>query len=466
VLAVAFTTGCGSASTTSALKGNTSVTLLPSSTANDQLSQFTVTFSSITLTSQSGKTVSLLAAGQNAEFIHLNGTAEPLVTVSVPQDIYTSAAATIAYSTFTCISLLPSSGGLQTSEFGPNGALSATLTLPSPITITGTAMGLSLDLQVSQSATFSNCYEPGAASTLTPTFNLSPVVLASQPTNVGNGKVNGIDGLISSVSTGDNGFSLVTADGITLSVNASGSTVYQVIPGFSSLVVGMPVDMDAAIQPDGSLLATRVAVEDADITNLSILDGPLLAVFSYDPVLFMFGREEQGYLFPGVIYGGTNISFGNATFQTSGQFSNTQIQSLPFTASFDAANMFAGQNAYITTHATTLSPDPTYYAATTVTLMPQTINGTVSAVSTSGNFTTYTVTLAAYDLIPSLAAQSGQTTVLTNPSSVVVYVDSNTQLLNSPALSVGSVLRFNGLLFNDAGTLRMDCGQLNDGVAE
>jgi hypothetical protein len=26
--------------------------------------------------------------------------------------------------------------------------------------------------------------------------------------------------------------------------------------------------------------------------------------------------------------------------------------------------------------------------------------------------------------------------------------------------------RFNGLVFNDNGTLRMDCGQINDGVAE
>jgi hypothetical protein len=98
--------------------------------------------------------------------------------------------------------------------------------------------------------------------------------------------------------------------------------------------------------------------------------------------------------------------------------------------------------------------------------MPQTINGTVSAVGSDGAFTTYTVTLASYDLIPNLAVQPGQTTVLTDPSNVVVYVDSNTQTLNSTPLAAGSLLRFNGLLFNDNGTLRMDCGQVNDGVAE
>jgi hypothetical protein len=45
-------------------------------------------------------------------------------------------------------------------------------------------------------------------------------------------------------------------------------------------------------------------------------------------------------------------------------------------------------------------------------------------------------------------------------------VDGNTQMLNTNPLAQGSLLRFNGLLFNDNGTLRMDCGKVNDGVAE
>jgi hypothetical protein len=45
-------------------------------------------------------------------------------------------------------------------------------------------------------------------------------------------------------------------------------------------------------------------------------------------------------------------------------------------------------------------------------------------------------------------------------------VDTNTQLLNSDPVAVGSLLRFNGLVFNDNGTLRMDCAQISDGVTE
>jgi hypothetical protein len=48
----------------------------------------------------------------------------------------------------------------------------------------------------------------------------------------------------------------------------------------------------------------------------------------------------------------------------------------------------------------------------------------------------------------------------------VVYADSNTQQLNTNPVAVGSVVRFYGLVFNDNGTLRMDCAQINDGVPE
>src|ERR1700728_2136436 len=86
-LSALCTTGCGGGNTThlpgTLLSGNTAVTVLASSTANDQLSQFDMVLNNLTLSSQSGKTVNLFAAPLHAEFIHLNGTAEPLLTVSV-----------------------------------------------------------------------------------------------------------------------------------------------------------------------------------------------------------------------------------------------------------------------------------------------------------------------------------------------------------------------------------------------
>jgi hypothetical protein len=52
------------------------------------------------------------------------------------------------------------------------------------------------------------------------------------------------------------------------------------------------------------------------------------------------------------------------------------------------------------------------------------------------------------------------------PSSVVVYADSNTKLLNSQSISTGSVLRFRGVIFNNNGIAGMDCQEIMDGVTE
>jgi hypothetical protein len=471
-LADVFTTGCGGSSG-SGLSGNTSLTVLLTSTANDQLSAFGIGLTSLTLTSQSGKTVSLFTTDQNnglaIEFIHLNGTAEPEVTVSVPQDAYTSATATTPSAEFTCFTV-DSKGVLAENiyAYAWKPSSQVTVNVPVPITITGTAMALSLNMLVSQSASLppGGCPSGSGVRTysITPTFNLTPVALSPQPTNSGNGKETNLDGEISSVNTAASSFTLVLATGQTLSVNSNESTVYQGVNGFSALTAGTFVDMDAAFQSDGSQLAMRIAVEDTDTTNLSVSIGPVLESWASGPVLRGFGRQAQGYLSTTgtPLVGVVTYDSSNAVYQISGQFAN--LQELPFPASFDAAHIFGGQNVYITTHALRVTNNP-YTPANTVTLMPQTINGTVVGTSSSGIFQVYSVALASYDLPPILVAtQPAQSYTLNNPSNVMVYVDSNTQLLNKQPLAQGSVYRFNGLLFYDDGTMRMDCGEVMDGV--
>lgn len=468
-----FTTACGSSGMSkTSFTGNTEVTVMVSSTANDQLAEFDLGFQSITLTTQSGKTATLLSLSTSgpllgAEFMHINGIAEPLVTSSVPRDVYTGATVTLGAGEFACIALGPVDGQqtLSTATFSDLGPASVvTVTLPSPITVTGASMALSLDLLVAQSATFPDCLNVDGFNgySMTPTFNLTPLNLSASPTNSANGKVAGLDGQISAIGTNGNSFALSITDAEgsrPLSVGSNGNTVYQGISGNSALAVGTFVNMDGAIQSDGSLLATRIAVEDTSAAD--VFRGPLMEVAPSVSVVLMHAREQQGKDFPGYVGGLGSFKFDSATFQTSGQLTN--LGSLPFVPSFNASNMVPGQEVYASI--ASFSFNVVYPVATTMTLMPQTINGTVTASSQSGNFTDYTVTLAAYDLFPMLAMQPGQTTVENNPSQVEVYVDSNTQMLDTQSLAAGNTLRFYGLLFNDNGTLRMDCAQVNDGVA-
>ena len=474
-LAAFFIAGCGGGNsvgveTGKTLSGYTAVTVLATSTANDRLAAFNVEFTSITLTSQSGKTVSLVSVPLFPEFIHLNGTAEPLATASIPQGVYTAATVNIGSAQFTCVSL-DSSGALQSGIFAdlqtPND--SVTVILPAPIIVTGTSMGLSLDLLVSKSETLGNCADGGSGTfSITPTFNVTAVTIAAQPTNFTNGKSTGLLGQIGSVDASGTAFSVAGADGAALNgphwqVNFYGGTLFQGINSFSQLVAGMPVDMDVAIQADGSLLATRVLVEDRNVNSLNIFSGPVSRVLASKPVAFILFRQQQGHLDESSYYEGAfPVNFGNAVFQSS----DRAVQSAESSLYGQLQRDEHGRRPKYFCHFPCATFPGAPLPVETVTLLPQTINGTVSAVSSSGDFATYTVMLASYDLFPNLGMQPGQTALLTNPGNVEVYVNRNTHLLNGNALAIGSLFRFNGLVFNDKGTLRMDCAEVNDGIAE
>jgi hypothetical protein len=459
-------TGCGGGGgggTT--LKGNTAVVLVATSTANDQLSQFPLALKSLTLTSKSGATVTLISAPVSAEFIHLNGNLEPLATVSIPEDVYTSASAVEGGTAPVCVGPESASGGILIDGAinGP-GTQPVTVNLPQPITVSGSAMGLVLNLQVSQSAPFSGSCVPNLEVPVAPVFNLTPMIIAAQPANSTNGKALGLEGVIDSVGASGDSFAVKSTVGYwngyppTWQVAANGSTAFQGVGNSAGLSAGMPVDMDVAIEPDGSLLATRVAVYDTDTSNLSFSSGQI--TFEAPSESEVYGLTAQ---FAGDLPSMSDIfGYGNATFNTSGQFTN--VPSLPFAASFNATNTVAGQNILVNANAPSEDGFPPLpLPAATMTLLPQTLDGTVSAISTQGGFTAYSVALASYDLFPFLSTQPGQTT-LTNPNTVTVYADSNTQMLGAPA--VGGVFRFYGLVFDDNGTLKMDCAQVNDGVAE
>ena len=477
-----FAAGCGSNSMppVTTPPAPTSMTVVVSSTANARFTSFNVDVTSITLTNQAGTMVSVLAAPQSnafaqtyeAEFIHLNGRAAPFLTAMVPQGVYTSATLTYSYAQVTHVGL-NASGALSTvtdAVGGPNSTQqTASVRLPAPITVQGSAMAVSLDLQVSSSATFTN---QGAGQpdtyTVTPAFTLTAIA----PVTQSQVQVKGVDGLVSSIISGSNNLSLMIAygfnnpsfpDGSTFTVATNPSTVYQGIGNFTALAAGMIANLDLTLQSDGSLLATRIEVDDPGATN--VLTGPLGTVFGAESLIMELGRTNQEFNqsdVPGGVL--ANYSFdGSTAFNLSGE---TAVPSnLPFSATFDSSNMIAGQNVSVASQVIVTSGG-THTHATSITLMPQTINGTITGVSTSGGFTVYSVSLASYDLFPTLAVQPGQATALQNPSSVEVYVDSNTQMLNTIAIAPGNVLRFNGLIFNDSGTARMLSSQVHDGVAE
>ncbi len=461
-------TGCSLCGTTPPL--DTPVVLLITTTANDALVEFNISLVSLTLTSQSGSAVAVFSGsqftGNSPEFIHLNGTTEPFATASIPDGTYTAATLTLGNCSFT--NEYNSAGSLSNSTWDEGtcseGAGTSTVTLPSPIHISGNGAVLSLSFQASQSYTLSN-YMPtttSAAYTIDPVFTLTPVTMGAAPTNISNGQANGISVVINSVSTSDNSFSAQTQSGATFTVKSNASTVYQGLTAFSDLAASQIANIDLTIQPDASLVATRVEV-----------DGPSAPYLNSGFSLLNYHTTDVEITTSNVPLGCPSQTFYNCAglyqyeqgtvYKVSGQFTN--VSSLPFTPSFDASTWTAGQ--YVSADLILGGGSQNEPVAQNITLEPQTLNGTVESVTNQNGLAVYTVVLAPYNLFAVMQASGDATQpAVTDPTTVTVYADTNTQFLNQGLVKEGNLLRFRGVVFNTGGTLNMDCNEILDGVTE
>jgi len=476
--------GCGtSAPGGPALSGNTTVAIQLSSKANGQLVQYTTQIASISLTNQVGKTTTIFNTPTNIDFIPANGAAYPLATVQVPQDIY--AAATISMSTpWFRYTFLDATGSDNTTDFTYSGATPVpAVVVQQPVTISGPAMGLTLSLDMSKSLVISN-YTVPTLSTFTgnPTFDLSIFPVTAAATTPLNGKCIGLAGQITAMGMTANSMTVTlagdgaigpgqgqpygayaTGAGFTVALNSA--TQYQGVAAASGLATGDFVNLDLALQQDGSYAATRVEVQDATTTNITTnlvqYSSAKYSGLGSMPIQYQGSQLES-------TDAGNAISFeyaGSTRFQVSARLGSTT--GLPFTPTFSASTMVAGQDVSIGALSYPFTGG-TYPLPTSITLLPQTIDATVTGVTTSGSYTLYAVRLAAYDPIASLNGPpvNPNENQVPNPGVVQVYVNPNTSLLNTTQLATGSTFRFNGLLFDDNGTLRMVALQVSDGVAQ
>ena len=474
-LLICLLCGCGAATTVAASGSNTGnggqsaapvpgestvVTVLLSSTANDELADFRLSLGSLTLTDANGKSVTVFNGNngsQLAEFMHSNSILEPVMSVSIPQDVYTSAALTFSNPQFTFVTYNAGYIYFNTDlSMGGSGFAPAAVSLPGGITVSGTSMALVVDSEVSQSVSMSGSPQQNDfSSSVAPQFSITPEALSqgAQDT-VSSPQVNTfreISSLQASAS-GEGSLVLTSPSGNTLTIASDSSTVYQGVGGYASLSPGMFADVDIAMQPDGTLLATRVEVPDT--TARDLVTGPVFNINPSAGIFNLVGEREQGQDFSsGFRSGGMALQFtGNTEFLIDGEFQAPQ--GLPFTPGFDRNSVVAGQDVAVTSGSIPLSgPYPT---VTTVTLLPQTVDGTVDSVSSSNGFQVYQLSLASYD---PLSTTRGRV-------SLEVYVSSQTRMLNTTSIEAGEVLRFHGMVFSDQGSLRMIADQVNDGVAE
>jgi hypothetical protein len=264
-LAALAIAGCSAAGVTALLSSSPSAVTVAvpvsiTDAPSDQVIAASLTLNTIVLTDSSGKTASLISSPVNFEASHLDAVQEPLLTPTVAEDTYVSAALTysnaqVAYIDPTTKKIVQATATLANT--------SQTITFTSPIVISNSMTSLIIDYLVASSVSIS-----GTTVTVTPTFNIAAAPIQSTgPTNGTNGLQSGIKGQVTALGT--NSFTLTNSQGTALTINVNSSTQYQGLSGFSALAVGALVEVDTATQSNGSLLAfalkNRVSRQRAEL---------------------------------------------------------------------------------------------------------------------------------------------------------------------------------------------------------
>jgi hypothetical protein len=415
---------------------------------SDQLVSFSLTLNSITLTDSAGKTASILSTPTTVEICHLNGIEAPLVTASIPQDTYVSAILTFSNPEITYIN----SSGQPVVASPTLATTSFTFTFPTPFIVSNSSTSLLIDLLAGQSVAIS-----GTTVTVTPIFSLKPVPPATAAPPMGqNGTGMEQHGTVVSAS----GTTLVISpgSGANVSFTTNSATSFQGVSSLTALTAGELVDVDFTVQTGGVLLATRVQLcpPPPNGAQANLLTGPVTSITpgtSFNMVLMQGLGPAVGPV------SSTAVPVFTVTTNTSTVWAITpqfiSLTGLPFTPSFSPTNLTDGQTVGVVTSSVTGNTA----VAANVYLVPQTVDGTVTAIATAGNYTAYTYNLASGSAFGSL---SGATTL-------TVYTGTATagpvSTMAPPAIAVGSTVRFNGLIFNlGAGKFAMVAGVCPDGA--
>ncbi len=437
----------GSSAITAIISTPVSVPVTITDDPGDQILAASLTLNSVVLTNTKGQTASILAAPLTFEASHLDAVQEPLFIPSIPQDSYTSV--TLTYANPVVIYLDASTKQVVTANATLAGA-TQTITFASPITIDKTQMSLLVDFLVAKSVAIS-----GTSVTVTPNFAVRAVPIPQNPTNGTNGLYAGVKGKVSAVGT--NQFTMLDPRGISVTITVDTNTQYQGpdLAKFADLTAGMMVEADIQILTNGTMLAKRVEEHVAPNTRGHLLLGPVVTVTGSPATSFVQATREH------VVASGTaptveknTINITSATkFLMPGRFQNTQAGGVPWTPTFSASTLFAGQVVNVAT--TNLSSNTA--TADAVMLAPQTVGGTITSITTASGWTSVTLTLPTASW---LATLTGQTSV------VVMLPPSPVATTASAAPKVGDTLRFSGFLFNKNGTLVLFAAGIGPGPGQ
>jgi hypothetical protein len=433
-------TACGGSSTPvtpTPTPGTTSVQVNVGDGPADWMLAFSMNVSSMSLTGSSGS-VNVASTSTPVEMIHRLGIMEPIAVVSAPQGTYTGASITIASCNVTYLD--PITKTLQQQTIA--GPITAAIPFTSSVTVGTTPLAFNFDLDLENSVTMDNTGKLH----LSPTFHFATGAQGQGNANSAfNGGMQQMMGDINSTST--NSFTMTSLQATnTFTIMTNTATQFQGnINNMNMMAKGMGVLVTAALQADGTLLATRVR---SKMNSGGIMGGGIITAVTGQPATQLTIVMQNGAgasMMP--TYLSQTITV-NLTSSTEFEIDNDRIDlsHLPFQPVFSASNIYAGQSVLPVSDTGNTVSGMSGNTAGTITasslrLQEQGFRGTTDVAITPGASGTFTLTL-----MPGCAF-----TTLTGANKILVYQQTGTNVENNTAIPVGATLRVHGLLFQNAG---------------
>lgn len=443
--------GCSGGSSTSSMSSNpsaqsskTTVQVNMGDSPADWMLAFSMNVSSMTLNGSNGS-ATVVSTSVPMEMMHLMGTMQPMTMVSVPQGTYTGASITMSSATVGYMD--PNSKTFMQKTI--SGPITATVTFSSAITVGSTPMALAFDLDLAHSVTV----DSSGNFSMNPVYKVTSGMQGSgNPMDWTNGGIQRMMGVISGVS--GSSFTMTSIQAVQSFTFMTNSSTTFASGSMGSMMNGMTVLVDATLQADGSLMATRV---ESMMNSSGMMGGGVVTAVTGQPAtsltMVMQNGAGSGMMSSYFAQDATvNLSSG-ATFTID--HDNIDMSGLPFTPTFDASHLYAGQNIMPVSSSGMMSGGTSggmmgsgmmsgTISASSVYLEPQGLSGTLSVAVTSGSTTSFSLTL------PTDCAF----TSLTGAKTITVYQQTSTVVGSSPIQSGASAHVF-GLLFYDGGQWKM-----------
>ena len=440
VLGLFLIIGCGgngsSGSSNPTQAGTSNVQINMGDAPADWIVAFTMNMSSVALINSNGTSVNVASGAMQMEMRHLMGTMQPLSMANVPQGTYSMANISISSANVTYMDSVTRQPVQKTMP-----GMTKTVNFNPPVTVGSTPMVMNFDLDLAHSISA----DSAGNMTFTPVFNMTTGV----PGGGLGPQYGGMDHIIGSVSgVSGSSFTISMMPGLaSFTVMTNSSTQFEHMTGMGSLSAGMMVDLDANMQADGSLMATRIDSVLSGMSGGMMAEGLVNSISGNPPTqLSIIADNGAGSGMMGSYLGATLLV--NVAASTGYRFdaSGVDLKNLPFTPTFNSSTMTKGQRIDPGTSGGMMNGGmmgPTMNASE-LTLEQQGLSGTVASYA-SGSPASFILNLPADSAFTSITG-SGMITVFQQP---------DTQLRGMPSVANGASVQVRGLLFFDAGSYKM-----------